>query len=264
MPADFDALFAAMTRDANDRPLAEPRALRRAGDHRARVRQLAAAAGAVLAVVLAGAVALVMTSSPKALPAQPAPSPTLAQIAPPPSSATDSPSPSAPPSSPAARAAGADCRPADLDPRPWYAVDAGAGQVFSVVMVQNRSAMPCQLRGNPTLLVTDAAGHLTPFPYNSPCPTCSGVTVAPGGYARFGIGTRNNPDPSGPGCTGPNGLFQGFVVDFGNGSRYPLPDFGLRLNCGQATLYGWSDSDDPAVFDPNVRRAPMPTGTPSP
>jgi hypothetical protein len=130
------------------------------------------------------------------------------------------------------------------------------------VVVQNRSQTACELRGSPTLLVADAAGHLTPFPYNSPCPTCSGVMVAPGGYAWFTIAT--SADPSAPACTGPRGPFQGLVVSFADGSRYPLPGYGSwTLKCGWAQIRGWSAITDPAVA-PNVQRAPMPTGTPSP
>src|SRR5215469_9917107 len=225
----------------------------RAGHQRVPVRRLAVVAGGLLAVALASAVTACSRTS---VTLQPTPSPTLVQIA------ADSPSPGASPSSPAARAAGADCQAGDLDPRPWYTSEGAAGTDYTGVVVQNRSETACQLRGIPTLLVTDAAGQLTPFPYNSPCPTCSGVTLAPGGYARFTIATAA--DPSAPACTGPRGPFQGLLVDFGSGSRYPLPAFTLTLRCGWAQVRGWSAITDPAKSASYVQRAPMPTGTPSP
>jgi hypothetical protein len=257
MSADFDTLFAAMRQDANARPLADPRALRGTGDRRTRVRRLAAAAGIVLAVVLAGTVALA-ASAPRNLPAVPLPepTPTTTTVVPSPEPSTQSPTPSSPPTSPTVLGAGTNCRAADLDPRPWYGGEGAAGSAYNEVIVQNRSTRPCRLPAIPTLMAVDATGHLGPFPATPRAG--SDLTLAAGGYARFTIQTGNNPSP--PSCPHP-GAYSGFVVDFGDGSSYPLPDFGLALACN-AVLHGWEPIADLASA-PIVRRAPAPTGTPT-
>jgi hypothetical protein len=269
MPADLDPLFAAMTRDADNRPMADPRELRHDGERRARVRRLAAVAGTLILMILAGTVALVATPSTRTIaPAYPTPNlttPTEITASPSPTDTSPGPGPitatgSATPQAVAHR----DCQPADLDPRPWYTGEGAMGTRYLGVIVQNRSGTACRMGGNPRLLVSDATGHLAPFPYDSPCVTnCSVITVVPGGYAGFTMSTPI--DPTNPGCTtGPLGPFHGFVVQWITGPRYPLPGFTLSLSCSAFTLTAWETISDPASSDPNVTRAPMPANTPSP
>jgi hypothetical protein len=269
MPADLDPLFAAMTRDADSRLLADPHELRHSGEHRARVRRLATVAGTLATMLLAGTIALVVTSTSTTIPpVQPTPNlttPTELTASPNPTATSPGPGPTTPSSSPTAQVvAHRDCQPTDLDPRPWYIADGAHGMDYLGVIVQNRSATACLMGGSPKLLVTDSTGHLTPFPYNSGCPTCPIITVVPGGYAEFTINSYIDPRLAPATCTGPVGPFHGLVVQWVTGPQYPLPGFTPTLTCGWADVGGWETVTDPLTSAPTVTRAPMPTNTPSP
>jgi hypothetical protein len=230
------------------------------------VRRLAVDGGVLRAIVVAGAIALVVTSCSSTIPpTQPTPDlSTLTEITASPTATATASSSTEPSNSPAVHVvAHRDCQPSDLDPRPWYTGEGGHSTTGYGVVVQNRSATACLMGGNPKLLVTDSTGHRTPFPYDSPCAAnCSAVTVVPGGYAGFTIYTVDF--PMAPTCPPPNRPFHGFVVQWVTGPQYPLPGFTLSLDCGPTQLLPWALVTDPLTSAPNVSRAPMPTGTPSP
>src|SRR5262245_34283807 len=161
---EFDEFFDALRSDANDvPPLAYPGELRRIGDRRTRRYRLAGAGAlAVLVIAATASVPLLRpagsstppggaTATSTAPSTEPNPGPS-ASLSPPAEASTPPPTSSA--------EAAAECRPGDLDPRPYYLTEGAAGTVYRAVYVSNASAKPCQLSEYPVLYYTTAAGKV--------------------------------------------------------------------------------------------------------
>jgi RNA polymerase sigma-70 factor (sigma-E family) len=220
-------------------PAASSSEVRTAGDRRARTRRAAIASlCAVLVALVIGAVVL-LNRDPKPRP----------PITPSPSTSTE-PVPIA------------FCRPADLDPRPYYAHDGAAGTAYHDVIVQNVSAAVCKLGGFPGFPRIDAVdattGGVVTLTLEPRGDGQTPVGVAPGEYAMFAISHANgNPfSPGAPECATPRS-YRDLQVIFADGSRYPLPGLVLQWECGPGGISGWSRLDIPLnQVAPEVTRAP--------
>jgi hypothetical protein len=267
MSADLEGLFNTMRRDTMSPALAEPAAVRRAAEHRTRVRRgltvLAGAAAAavatavVLAVGTAPAVPPPVTTTPS--PTVPTPGPSLSTEP----SPTDSRSPSGGADTPTERPDGTDCRPSDFDPRTIYAADHVPQSTVTVVVVRNASPTACRLRTYPTVLYTDPSGTVRTMPARRLDPSQPTVLLAPGQYAQFEIRSLNG-NIYGPGATaGPDstacprsGEFHGLSVVLAEGRRYPLLQVTILDACGQPLVGHWVLSIYPTPIGMTMTQLP--------
>jgi len=240
--SDLSRLFAALGAAADPRRLPDPRALRHAAERRTRTRRAAVAAiGVATALAAAVAVTLLRNAPRSEVPIGPVPS--MAVAGSPSPSTIESP---APPPSPTARAAGSDCRPADLDPRPYYDGEGAAGTSISYVIVQNRGATACRLGTYPTLRYTDG-GVVKPVPAQRIADRQAPVLLAPGRYAQLSVARPN--------CASTR-AYQGLWVELTTGENFRLPAFRLPADCGLLQITPWTVSDFPGQVGVSPTRAP--------
>jgi hypothetical protein len=147
------------------------------------------------------------------------------------------------------------CRPADLDPRPWYGGEGAMGSAFRTILVRNAGPVPCRLSTYPALW---DSGRAAAVPADPKAATQPVVTLAPDRYAAFTIRTANGYaglDPSSPQCAHPQDLRNLSVVVDGD-LRYPLPGFTLSYQCGRPEVGPWTAYDRSPQTLPNASRAP--------
>lgn len=171
-----------------------------------------------------------------------------------------------PPATPPSRASGGDCRPGDLDARPWYGTGAASGSAGEHVTVRNVSDTPCRLATYPTLVSTDTAGTAHPlatdrYPVNGQT-TQQPVLLAPGGYADLMTLHPNGWSgyaPTDPKCANPVDHVDLSVLLAG-GQAFPLPGLHIVVQCGDLSLGAWAPISNPQTDLPNPQRAPAPGG----
>jgi hypothetical protein len=183
------------------------------------------------------------------------------------SSDTPSSAPSTEPTStgsPPQGASGGDCRPDDLDPRPYYGVGGASGSSGQHVAVRNASATPCRLATFPTLVSTDTGGTSRPlaadrYPWDGNTDQPS-VLLAPGGYAdlmAFHAGGWSGYSPGDPRCAHPVDHTDLSVLLAG-GRPYPLPGLDIAVQCAALSVRAWEPLGNPQTDLPNPHRAPAP------
>jgi hypothetical protein len=217
----------------------------------ARLRPVALAAGMLL---LAGGLAACTGPAKGAPGGGPPPAPAATSPAPDPTGTTPTP-PAPTPTGAPVRAAGADCRPGDLDPRTIYGDGAAAGSHGQQVVVRNASATACRLATFPALRQQDGQ----PVPAR---PRDGGgqsaILLAPGGYAGFLVMTANGYggyDPTSPACAHPR-AYRDLSVVLAGGLRYPLRTFEVSLTCGEVSIGGWAPVRNPGTDVPNPTQLP--------
>jgi hypothetical protein len=258
---DLEYFFAGLRTVAEVAVLADPADIRRTGRHRNNVRR--AFVTVSVAVLLAvGGLAAYGSRAHNALPVGPNPTESSVAATPSVEPTTTSPAPSASASSNVAmpRAPGADCRPNDLDARPYYGGEGAAGTAYLTVVVQNVSGTRCRLYGHPTVLFTDpATGQTGTMPTRRES-DASPVMLQPGQWAQVTFATTNG-NPYGPGapeCSHP-GSYKGLSLVIGDDLPYRLPGLTLSWECGDARIGPWSPAPNgPAASGATVRRAPAP------
>jgi hypothetical protein len=256
MPADLHQLFEAVRGDTMNQPLAEPAILREEAQRRARARRAIAIAAAALVIGFAGGAAIAFARPvPTPPPVGTSPSVTVPSTTPAPAPSTAPSTDDNPP-----RAAGEDCRPGDLDPRPFYGFEGAAGSHYSAVLVRNISATSCRLRTYPTLRYTDPAGQVHSMPATRD-PSQPAVTLAPGRYASFYVRVASgNPFESGdPRCGQPQD-YRGMSVVLADNRSYPLPELRISFQCGTPRVSPWGLFDRSPDTLANPTRAPAPSG----
>ncbi len=258
MSDELARLFQSIRGDTMNSPLAEPGALRGEAERRRRVSRGIAVAAVALVVGLGGGAAYALGRPTAAPPAPPATSPTPSVVPTPSPSGSPAPSPSESESTSAPpRAPGADCRPEDLDPRPWYGAEGAAGSAINWVAVQNVGGTACRLRS--PVVIVDVSGTPTPMPTRSvdPAPSPASLLLPPGGYAAFAVRTTNgNPFGAGdPRCAHPAD-YRHLALRLPGDRLLPLPGFGVSYQCGQPDTNGWRLITDVRTEIPFPRRAP--------
>jgi hypothetical protein len=249
---DLEQLFDAVRGDTMNTSLSEPDRLRGEGDRRGRVIRRAAVVAAVVAILgFSGGLAVALERPTAAPVPLVEPSPT-----------TEVPSPSASTTPPPLRTTPSEhltptpavtvCRPADLDPRPYYGTGGGgSGHVGWYIVVRNVSGTLCRLDSFPVLYDTGK-----PAVQEQNDPGWNPILLPPGGYATFTVYMMNGYsglDPSAPECQHPQ-YYQNLSVSLDGGARFALPGLKLGFQCGDIRVSGWAVAN---LYDvPNPSRAP--------
>jgi hypothetical protein len=263
MSDNLDDFFTRLREVAQLPALAEPADIRRRAGHRTHVRH-GVVAGALTILLSASGFAAYNSGVFRPSPNGPGPGPGVssADASAPPGptggNPTSPPSPT-PPSSSAnpVRLPGADCRPADLDPRPYYADGAAMGTAYMSIIVQNISATRCQLYGHPTVLFTDPSTGRTATMPTQRDGGASPVMLQPGQWATAAI-ERTNGNPYGPGapeCAQPRS-YRGLSLLVGNDLPYRLPGLTMAWECGDARIQPWTPADGPTTNGTPATRSP--------
>lgn len=254
--------------------LADPGDLRQTGDHRTRVRRTVVAACATV-LLTAGALAAYGTGVlgpprtgpdpglvPGGISPSTGPTPSTGPVLPPtptPSASASSPAPpSAPTNQATVRPAGADCRPGDLDPRPYYGDEGAMGSHYTTIVVHNVSPTRCRLFGHPTVHFANPSTGASGTMPTTRDGTATPVMLQPGQWAKVVFRTLNgNPYPPGaPECQTP-ASYRGLSLVIGEDLPFPLPGLTLSWQCAGAHVSAWQPDPDGATgFAATITRAP--------